>query len=68
MLLKYVNNFNLNYVNNNLFTYKGVCVPRPSALDPYPRPSTLGPLALGPHLVGPGPQDGDNKNDIWKRY
>ena len=59
MLLKYVNNINLNYVNNNLFTYKGVCVPRPSALDP---------LALGAHLVGPWPQDGDNKNDVWKRY
>ena len=26
----------------------GVCVPQPSALSPYPRPSTL-----GPHLVGP---------------
>ena len=46
MLLKYVNNINLNYVNNNLFTYKGVCVPRPSA----PWPSVPISSALGPKM------------------
>ena len=30
----------------------GVCVPQPSALGPYPPPSTL-----GPHLVGLGSQN-----------
>ena len=30
------------------FKKLGVCVPRPSAIGPYPRPSTLGPSALGP--------------------
>ena len=35
--------------------FKGVCVARPSALGPYPRPSTLDLLSLG-HVVGPRPK------------
>ena len=47
--------------------FKGVCVPRPSAIGPYPRPSTLDLLSVG-HVVGPWPPKYCNSKFMNKAF